>query len=133
MNSAKISIALASSVLIVLLGLLLFTKNSEKDLYDQTVEMVMAHEGLTKTDELGKFCPELKDVKRKMDQIGRLNSDIHSLTAGPAPNVSENQNEAILAMTKEIEILRKDVRIELTELIKTYSEGEPAKLADLGN
>nr|WP_298995983.1 hypothetical protein [uncultured Allomuricauda sp.] len=133
MNSVKITIALASSVLIFLLGLLLFIKNSEKDLYDQTVEMVMAHQGLTTTDELGKFCPELNDIKRKMDQIGRLNSNIHSLTAGPAPNISENQSEAIFAMTDEIETLRKDVRIELTKLMNTYSEGQPAKLADLGN
>ena len=95
MNSAKISIALASSVLIVLLGLLLFTKNSEKDLYDQTVEMVMAHEGLTKTDELGKFCPELKDVKRKMDQIGRLNSDIHSLTLFPYTTLFRSRKSVV--------------------------------------
>ena len=131
MNSVKIIIALASCILISLLAIFLFSKNKEKEMFHQAVEMVMAREGLAKVEEVGEYCPELKNIKQKMDRVGRLNSNIHSLTAGPAPNVSENQRDEIFAMANEIKALRKEIQTELTALMDTYNRSQPTEITGL--
>ena len=132
MDSAKTFIALASGTLITLLAILLFTKNTEKELYIETVDMVMTQEGLTTTQEAMDHCPELQNIKRKMDRIGQLNSDIHSLTAGPAPYVAEKESIEIQAMNNEVHALRMDVKKELIELLHTYNQNQPTKIVGLG-
>ncbi len=133
MDSVKVAVILGSSILILLFALLVFTKKPEKELYDRTVEMVMAHGGLTSAEEAMDYCPELKNVQRKMDRIQRLNSDIHGLTAGPAPNVSEDQSIEILATKDEIRVLRREVKKELTDLMEAYMRSQSTRVAAIGN
>ncbi len=133
MNSVKAAFALTSSILILLLILLGFIKKPEKELYNKAVEMVMTHERLTSTQEAMDYCPELKSIQQQMDRIGRLNSDIHGLTAGPASSISESQSKEILVMNREIQMLRFGVKKELIALMETYKEGQSTEIVGLRN
>lgn len=125
MDTIKVATGISGSILILLIAVLAFTKNPEKQLYDKTVESLMAQQGMSTQQEVMHRFPELYVVKSKMERIGHLNRTIHSLTSGPSPNVSEGDDLRIQEYSEEIKRLQNSVKRELKQLIATQVAYQP--------
>ncbi len=124
MDAMKVTKGLAIGFLLVLLGLIVFIENPEQKRYENAVASLMIHEGLSSSQEVLEAYPELQDIKLKMDSIDRLQRDIHALTAGPAPNVSNEERLQIIDCNNKIVQLQKSVQEKLTQLQATYAVAE---------
>ncbi len=122
MNVIKTTTGLACTFVIVLFALIFSTENPEKKLFEKTVQSIMIHEGMSSHQELLDAFPELKDIKSKMKRIDSLNSSIHSMTGGPAPNVSKEESLQLQSHTQEIQQIRKSIKEELSQFSSIYSE-----------
>ena len=124
MDATKVTLGLALSFLLVLLGIIVFSKNPEEEQYDNAIESMMNHHGLSSEEDVLAVCPELQEIRSELERIACLKKDIHALTAGPAPDVSEE--DRLLLDTYKIEIaqLQKKVNQELNELKAAYAVAE---------
>lgn len=125
MNVIKIAAGFVCSLIIVLSVLIVFVENAEKELYEKTVESIMIHEKWSSSQEVLDSFPELRDIQSKMERIAFLNRNIHSLTGGPAPNVSREESLQIRGYTHEIRQHQRSIKQELSQLIAIYKKDQP--------
>jgi hypothetical protein len=125
MKVIKIAATVASCFLIALFFLIIIVENPEVALYNETVEMLMNQEKLETEDEVLDHFPALKDIKSMMNRISYLKSSIHSITGGPAPNVSKEESLYVQRCAHEIRQLQRNIKEELSQLIIIYATVEP--------
>lgn len=124
MDSVKVAVGTACSILVVLVLLLVFLKNPERALYDRTMETLMIQEGFSSQEELQKRFPKLRDIDLKMKRIASLNANIRCLTGGPAPNISEKERQQLSQFREEIKLLERSIKEELTLMAEPYNEDQ---------
>jgi hypothetical protein len=125
MKYIKIAATFASCFLIALFILIIIVENPEVALYNETVEILMNQEKLETEDEVLDHFSALKDIKSKMNRISYLKSSIHSITGGPAPNVSKEEGLYVQRCAHEIRKLQRNIKEELSQLITIYATVEP--------
>lgn len=125
MKVIKVAAVIACSFLVTLCTLIFLIENPEKKRFEQTVESLMIHEGLSSEQEVFDAFPALKDIQSKMDRIAHLNRDIQSLTGGPAPYVTPEKRLQIQDFILEIQQLKNNVNEGLPQFINIYVSGQP--------
>ncbi|MCK8522963.1 hypothetical protein M0D21_15405 [Aquimarina sp. D1M17] len=128
MNVVKITAVTSCCVILVVLLLTILTKKENDTLYNETLEILKTRENLSSAQEVLECFPKLKIIKSKQKRIACLQRSIHSLTGGPAPNLSSKDQVQLRKYTREIEQLRVSIQHKLAEL-QAYGEKETA-LAD---
>ena len=122
MNGIKVATAVACSFLILLLLLVVFAENPQQTLYKKTIKTMMIHEGLTSEDQALEHSPELQDISARMERIAQLNSVIHSMTSGPAPDLSGEEISLLEEYREEISTLQTSVNDQLMLLMAPYTK-----------
>ena len=122
MNSIKVAAAIACCLVTAIVVLVALFENPERTLYDQTVKTMMIQEGLSSETQVLEHWPELRQVSEKMEKIGQLNSEIHSLTAGPSPMLSVEEIQLLETYRSEIRTLQRSVNDQLVLLLTPYSK-----------
>lgn len=77
----------------------------------------MTNEGVFSSEEVLNTFPELMEIKLKMNRISSLQKRIHSITAGPAPNVTIEEEFLLNECNSEISRLKRSVKEQLVQLI----------------
>ncbi len=130
MNRIKVAVVMACCLLGALLSLVIIAQNPQQALYKKTVNTMMAYEGWSSEKQALDHSPELKDINAKMEQIARLNSAIHGMTAGPTPNLSREEINVLEDYREEIKMLQTNVNDQLVLLMATYTR-DVAHLTEL--
>jgi hypothetical protein len=125
MKVIKIAATFASCFLIALFIMIITVENPEVALYNETVEILMNQENLETVDEVLHHFPALKDIESMMNRISYLKSSIHSITGGPAPNVSKEDGLYVQRCAHEIRQLQRNIKEELSQLVIIYAAVEP--------
>lgn len=125
MSVVKIATGLACGLIILLLSISFTAKNPEIALYEKTVKTLMQQEHLNSIQAVEIQFPILKDIKAKMDEIADLKEVVHSKTHHLAQSTSREESIQIAFYTKQVKQLQKLVRVELLELLATYSDLQP--------
>ncbi|MFK7772481.1 MAG: hypothetical protein AB8F94_10085 [Saprospiraceae bacterium] len=117
MKFIKITATFACCFLIALFILIIIVENPEVALYDKTVEVLMNQEKLETEEEVLDYFPALKGIKSNMTRVAYLNYIIQDKTQGPAPMITEEESKQLMKYTEEVQLLRRFIRQELTQLI----------------
>lgn len=125
MNVIKIAAGFACALIVVLFSLLIIIENPEKDLFDKTVESLMVQKGLASSQEVLDAFPELAEVNTKVKRIAYLKSSMHSITGGPAPDVSAEDAVYVQACADEIRQLQINIKEDLSQIMVTYASNQP--------
>lgn len=121
MDLIKIAANAASVFLIVLFAFIFFIENPDQRRYDQMVESLMIHEGLSSEKEVLAAFPVLKKIQSAMERISYLKSSIHGIVGGPFPNVSKEEKLQLDNYHLEIRQLQENVEQELAQLETIYT------------
>jgi len=125
MRIAKIAVATACGLTLLLLTLTFMVKNPEVALYEQTVEILMKQENLASSQEVDERFPILIDVRAKMNQIADLKRFVLDKTQSPAPIITEEEMLQLEYYKQKIYQLRKGVKVDLSQLVAIYTESQP--------
>ena len=120
MDITKFVFGIATLIIGTIISLLIFAKNPEKAIFQDTVKALMTHEGLSTRQELFDQFPQLEVIKSKIERIGLLKRNINWITGGPAPNPSAAEQLHIQYLRDEIQRLQSQIKEELALLRKLY-------------
>ena len=122
MNSIKVAAAISCCLITAIVVFVLLFENPQHALYKKTINTMMIQEGLSSEEQVLEHWPELKEVGKMMEKIGQLNSDIHSLTAGPSPMLSGEEQQLVEQYRMEIRTLQRSVNDQLALLLTSHTE-----------
>ncbi|MEM8526403.1 MAG: hypothetical protein AAGG68_17305 [Bacteroidota bacterium] len=125
MKTIKIAAAVACGLTILLLVLTFTVENPELALYEETVQKLMAQEGINCDQEIKRRFPILLGIEKKMDRMANLKQLVLDKTRSPAPIITEKEVLQLEYYKKKINQLRKDVIMELSQLTATYVIDQP--------
>ncbi|RMF00614.1 MAG: hypothetical protein D6772_06140 [Bacteroidetes bacterium] len=110
MEAIKLAAGLACGLILLLCSVLVFVSTPENERYEQTVETLKRRQGLSSVEEVLAVFPQLQGIQLKIRRISYLHDQIHRITEGPAPDVSEEESRCIQAYMEEIHQLRQHVK-----------------------
>ncbi len=125
MSIPKIAAGFAFSILSVLLLLTAVLENPEKELFTKTIESIMVEEELSSIQEVLDSFPDLKVIDAQIRQLTFLNNRIRSTTAGPAPNLSQEDNLQVQEYSHKARQLRSDIKTELSRINAARTKDQP--------
>ena len=121
MKTRIVVLTVGGTLMSGLLLLALCTKKPEDRRFDQTVSQLMVANGYASHQQTMDSFPELGLIHSKMERMAYLNSTIHSMIAGPSPDVSEEEREELDRYQTEVGILRRFIQTELARFMRTHS------------
>ncbi|MEL7145567.1 MAG: hypothetical protein AAFO69_04295 [Bacteroidota bacterium] len=122
MYGVKVAAGMICGILLLLLLVVNLIENPSETLYEETVTELMVHEGLHSKSEVETQFPRIKAVNHKIARIATLNSKIHQLTGGQAPNLTNEKRILVSLLCKEMRSLQKSVHAELLQILSRYTQ-----------
>ncbi|MET1260673.1 hypothetical protein ABV409_15100 [Flagellimonas sp. DF-77] len=121
MKTRTLVLAVGGTLMSGLLLLALCTKKPEDRHFDRTVAQLMETNGYVTHQQTMDSFPELGLIHSKMERMAYLNSTIHSMMAGPSPDVSEDEREALDRYQTEVGVLRRFIQTELARFMQAHA------------
>ncbi|MEL7159289.1 MAG: hypothetical protein AAFN92_00915 [Bacteroidota bacterium] len=125
MNLTKIAAGAACGTVMLCLSLMIWAKDPDLLLHEETVSLLLQREGVADERALETCYPELITIRADMGRMAELNRILANQTRSPAPQISTGEARHLRQRQNELIRLRRGVRTALVQLVAAYETFQP--------